>query len=160
MISLERKKMASHGISPARRSDPEQSRIRYPGFPFPGKIEGEGEETDLVVHSENTVSHPHMAHGARCSRGLPLCYARDLRPLAAGFARRDFHLSTGHSCYAGTLLFHSTRNPGVSPVGECPPASRNPRCALWPRELHTDTLPYSRNGVLNLRGLPLMGAGT
>ncbi len=64
--------MASHGISPARRSDPEQSRIRYPGFPFPGKIEGEGEETDLVQHLPNTLTDPIANARERLHlRGLP-----------------------------------------------------------------------------------------
>jgi hypothetical protein len=87
----------------------------------------------LVVHSENTVTLPHMAPGARCSRGLSLCYTRDLRPLRI---------------FPGDIPDSSPGcGRGVSP----PNASRNPRCALWPRELHTDTLPYSRNGVLSRR---------
>jgi prepilin-type N-terminal cleavage/methylation domain-containing protein len=30
--------------------------------------------------------------------------------------------------------------------------SGTPRCALWPRELHTDTLPHIKSGVLSVSG--------
>lgn len=42
-----------------------------------------------MVYSENTVTHSHRAPGAKCSRGLPLCYVREIRDLAPQAASRN-----------------------------------------------------------------------
>jgi hypothetical protein len=84
----------------------------------------------LVLRLVNTVSYRVDALGrfpSRCqglAGGFLVANARDLRPLAAGSARRNFRLSAGHSSTLGGTLLNILLEIGMSP--ECPPAAWNP----------------------------------